>query len=126
MLTSWLRFRIGVRLLEIVSPDHIIGKLNELIQSGEKGVNALYDAEMKVADRDLVYEKAYQSAFLEAQGTVADRTAVARLKTAELKFEHDMAKVELNRVKAKIKQISDAGTLTAVIAKQVELTFRHG
>jgi hypothetical protein len=37
-----------------------------------------------------------------------------------------MAKVELNRVKAKIKQISDAGTLTAVIAKQVELTFRHG
>jgi hypothetical protein len=29
-------------------------------------------------------------------------------------------------VKAKIKQISDAGTLTAVIAKQVELTFRHG
>ena len=126
MLTSWLRSRIGVRLLEIVSPDHIIGKLNELIQSGEKGVNALYDAEMKVADRDLVYEKAYQSAFLEAQGTVADRTAVARLKTAELKFEHDMAKVELNRVKAKIKQISDAGTLTAVIAKQVELTFRHG
>jgi hypothetical protein len=112
--------------LEIVSPDHIIGKLNELIQSGEKGVNALYDAEMKVADRDLVYEKAFQSAFLEAQGTVADRTAVARLKTAELKFEHDMAKVELNRVKAKIKQISDAGTLTAVIAKQVELTFRHG
>ncbi len=73
--------------MEIVSPDHIIGKLNELIQSGEKGVNALYDAEMKVADRDLVYEKAYQSAFLEAQGTVADRTAVARLKTAELKFE---------------------------------------
>lgn len=126
MQISWRRSRIGVRLLEIVSPDHIIGKLNELIQSGEKGVNALYDAEMKVADRDLVYEKAYQSAFLEAQGTVADRTAVARLKTAELKFEHDMAKVELNRVKAKIKQISDAGTLTAVIAKQVELTFRHG
>lgn len=126
MQISWRRFKIGVRLLEIVSPDHIIAKLNELIQNGEKGVNALYDAEFKVADKDLAYEKAYQSAFLEAQGTVADRTAVARLKTADLKFEHDMAKVELNRVKAKIKQISDAGTLTAVIAKQVELTFRHG
>ncbi len=41
--------------MEIVSPDHIIAKLNELIQSGEKGVNALYDAEMKVTDKDLVY-----------------------------------------------------------------------
>ncbi len=112
--------------MEIVSPDQVIAKLNELIQTGEKGINALYDAEFKVADRDLVYEKAYQSAFLEAQGTVADRTAVARLKTADLKFELDMAKVELSRVKAKIKQVSDAGTLTAVIAKQVELTFRHG
>lgn len=112
--------------MEIVSPDQVIAKLNELIQTGEKGINALYDAEFKVADRDLAYEKAYQSAFLEAQGTVADRTAVARLKTAELKFELDMAKVELSRVKAKIKQVSDAGTLTAVIAKQVELTFRHG
>ena len=112
--------------MEIVSPDQVIAKLNELIQTGEKGINALYDAEIKVADRDLVYEKAYQSAFLEAQGTVADRTAVARLKTADLQFELDLAKVELNRVKAKIKQISDAGTLTAVIAKQVELTFRHG
>lgn len=112
--------------MEIVSPDQVIAKLNELIQTGEKGINALYDAEIKVADRDLVYEKAYQSAFLEAQGTVADRTAIARLKTADLQFELDMAKVELNRVKAKIKQISDAGTLTAVIAKQVELTFRHG
>jgi len=112
--------------LEIVSPDQVIAKLNELIQTGEKGINALYDAEIKVADKELVYEKAYQSAFIEAQGTVADRTAVARLKTADLQFELDMAKVELNRVKAKIKQISDAGTLTAVIAKQVELTFRHG
>lgn len=112
--------------MEIVSPDQVIAKLNELIQTGEKGINALYDAEFKVADRDLVYEKAYQSAFLEAQGTVADRTAVARLKTADIKFELDMAKVELSRVKAKIKQVSDAGTLTAVIAKQVELTFRHG
>lgn len=112
--------------MEIVSPDQVIAKLNELIQTGEKGINALYDAEFKVADRDLAYEKAYQSAFLEAEGTVADRTAVARLKTAEIKFELDMAKVELSRVKAKIKQISDAGTLTAVIAKQVELTFRHG
>ena len=112
--------------MEIVSPDQVIAKLNELIQTGEKGINALYDAEFKVAYRDLAYEKAYQQAFLDAQGTVADRTAIARLKTAEVKFELDMAKVELNRVKAKIKQISDAGTLTAVIAKQVELTFRHG
>jgi len=112
--------------LEIVSPDQVISKLNELIQVAEKGVSALYDAELKVAEKDLTYEKAFQSIFLETQGTVADRTAVARLKSADLKFDLDLAKVELNRVKAKIKQISDAGTLTAVIAKQVELTFRHG
>jgi len=112
--------------LEIVSPDQVIAKLNELIATGDRGINALYDAEIKVADKDLAYEKAFNTAYLDAQGTATDRAALAKLQTAELKFELDMAKIELNRIKAKIKQLSETGTLTAVIAKQVELTFRHG
>jgi hypothetical protein len=47
------------------------------------------------------------------------------LQTAQLRFEVDLARAELNRVKIKMRQLSDAGTLTAVIAKQIELTWKH-
>lgn len=103
----------------------MIQELNRLKTESERGISALYDAEVKVADRDLAYTLEYNSAFLEATGTIADREALAKRATAEVKFDLDMAKIELNRIKAKIKQISDAGTLTAVIAKQVELTYKH-
>ena len=47
------------------------------------------------------------------------------VQTAELRFEVDVAKAQVNRVKTKIRQLSDSGTLTAVMAKQLELTWKH-
>ena len=107
------------------SPDSIVGQLRQIMAESAKGVDALYAAEVKVAEKELAYDSEFQKRFIAAGGTVADRTAVAKLQTAELRFELDVAKAELNRVKVKIKQLSDAGTLTAVMAKQIELTWKH-
>ena len=111
--------------MEITTPDQVIRELNRLMDESSKGITALWQCEKAVAEAEFAYESAFHKAFLDAQGTVADRNAVAKLKCVDLKFAWDLTKVELSRVKAKIKQLADAGTLTAVIAKQVELTYRN-
>jgi hypothetical protein len=112
--------------MSLESPDAIISRLKTIIEESAKGADALYNAEVNLAELEMKLDTAYQQKFIEAGGTVADRQAVARLQTAELRFEVDVAKAQMNRVKTKIRQLSDSGTLTAVMAKQLELTWKHG
>ena len=65
--------------MEIISPGQIIQELQRLTAEMDKGSNALYDAECKLADADAAYDKAVSLAFINNQGTVADRQAVAKL-----------------------------------------------
>lgn len=111
--------------MSLERPEQIVGRLQSIIEESAKGAEALYQAEVNLAELELRLDSAYQQAFIKAGGTVADRQAVARLETAELRFDVDVAKAQVNRVKTKIRQLSDSGTLTAVMAKQIELTWKH-
>jgi hypothetical protein len=110
--------------MEIISPGHIIQELQRLTAEMDKGSNALYDAECKLADADAAYDKAVSLAFLNNQGTVADRQAVAKLQAVEEKLKADLARAEFNRVKVKMKTLSDQATMMAVMSKNVELQWR--
>ena len=90
----------------------------------DKGSNALYDAECKMADAEAAYDKAVSLAFLNNQGTVADRQAVAKLQSVDEKLKADLARAEFNRVKTKMKTLSDQATMMAVMSKNVELQWR--
>jgi hypothetical protein len=111
--------------MSLETPQQIIERLKLVIDESAKGVDAMYNAEVALAKLEMEYDSEYQSKFIAAGGTVADRQAVARLQTAELKFQVDVAKAQVNRVKIRIRQLSDTGTLTAVMAKQIELTWKH-
>jgi len=110
--------------MEIISPTHIIQELQRLTAEMDKGSNALYDAECKLADADAAYDKAVSLAFINNQGTVADRQAVAKLQSVEAKLQADLARAEFNRVKVKMKTLSDQATMMAVMSKNVELQWR--
>jgi hypothetical protein len=110
--------------MEIISPGHIIQELQRLTAEMDKGSNALYDAECKMADADAAYDKAVSLAFINNQGTVADRQAVAKLQSVEAKLQADLARAEFNRVKVKMKTLSDQATMMAVMSKNVELQWR--
>jgi hypothetical protein len=110
--------------MEIISPGHIIQELQRLTAEMDKGSNALYDAECKLADADAAYDKAVSLAFINNQGTVADRQAVAKLQSVEEKLKADLARAEFNRVKVKMKTLSDQATMMAVMSKNVELQWR--
>jgi hypothetical protein len=110
--------------MEIISPGQIIQELQRLTAEMDKGSNALYDAECKMADADAAYDKAVSLAFLNNQGTVADRQAVAKLQAVEEKLKADLSRAEFNRVKTKMKTLSDQATMMAVMSKNVELQWR--
>jgi hypothetical protein len=110
--------------MEIISPTHIIQELQRLTAEMDKGSNALYDAECKMADAEAVYDKAVSLAFINNQGTVADRQAVAKLQSVDQKLQADLARAEFNRVKTKMKTLSDQATMMAVMSKNVELQWR--
>ena len=110
--------------MEIISPTHIIQELQRLTAEMDKGSNALYDAECKLADSDAAYDKAVSLAFINNQGTVADRQAVAKLQAVEQKLQADLARAEFNRIKVKMKTLSDQATMMAVMSKNVELQWR--
>jgi hypothetical protein len=110
--------------MEIISPGHIIQELQRLTAEMDKGSNALYDAECKMADAEAAYDKAVSLAFINNQGTVADRQAVAKLQSVDQKLQADLARAEFNRVKTKMKTLSDQATMMAVMSKNVELQWR--
>jgi hypothetical protein len=111
--------------MEIITPGHIVQELQRLTNEMDKGANALYDAECKMADAEAAYDRAVSLAFINNSGTVADRQAVAKLQAVSQKLEADLARAEYNRVKTKLKTLSDQATMMAVISKNVELQWRN-
>lgn len=106
------------------SPSLIVQELTRIQAEASKGVQALFDAESKLAQAERDYEVKLQSVFLEAGGTVADRQAVSKLEAAEARFQADLAKAELNRVRAKMKQLELAQMATQTISRQLETEMR--
>lgn len=112
--------------MEILTPDMVIQELNRLIHESAKAPNAIYDAECLVVDRENEYERIYTESFLNSEGSVEARKAIAMADAREAKLQLGLAKAELNRVKNKLDQINKSGILVSTIGKQVEMTYRHG
>lgn len=83
-------------------------QISELIAENSKGATALFECEQKLAEAEYELDTIEQKAFLAAEGTVADRQAIAKLKAADARLQRDLRKAEFNRVKVKIAQIQTA------------------
>ena len=105
------------------TPTGIIQELYRIRAEVQKGISVLYDCECKLADAENAYERELQLAFINAQGTVADRTAISRLQASEKRLQADLAKAEWNRVKAKLKALETAqmGIQTSARLMETEL-----
>ena len=101
----------------------ITQELRRIRAEVQKGISVLYDTECKLADAENAYERELQLAFINAQGTVADRTAISRLQASEKRLAADLAKAEWNRVKAKLKALETAqmGIQTSARLMETEL-----
>ena len=108
----------------IETPLDVVQELAAIRQQSERGVNILAEAERKAVLLDLEAEKREALAFLEAQGTVADRQAVAKIAAYEAKQQAELARVEVTRVKTKLKHLSEATMAVQTSARMIELQWR--
>ncbi len=98
-------------------PSEIAAQIAELTAENNKGADALYSAEVELANKEFDLDTLEQKAFIKAQGTVADRTAISRLEASEARLERDLARAKVNRIKVKIKALESALMAAATQAK---------
>jgi multidrug efflux pump subunit AcrA (membrane-fusion protein) len=88
-----------------MEPSQIITELAELTALNRKGVEALFEAEEELAHAEAELDTVEARAFLSAEGSVAERTAKAKLEAAEARLARDIARASVNRVRTKLRTI---------------------
>lgn len=111
--------------MEIITPDRIIQALVELRAEADRGIDAQYNAEVELAQKQLEADRIEAAAFLRLNGLVADRTALAKLESSEARAEADIAKAKYNRVKTKLQQLTQSQSAIQTQARMVEITYQQ-
>jgi hypothetical protein len=107
-----------------LNPSDIILELQELTATNKKGVEALYEAETNLARTELDLDQTEAGAFIQASGSIAERTAVAKLASSQARFERDLAKAQVNRVRTKLRVIESAIMAQATMSKLMQAEMK--
>jgi|DEB0MinimDraft_6_1074348.scaffolds.fasta_scaffold01656_2 DNA repair exonuclease SbcCD ATPase subunit len=107
-----------------MQPSEILKELYDLTKTSSKGVEALYEAEQKLAEAEHALDTIESKAFLNADGTVADRQALARLEAADTRLERDLARASVNRIKTKMRTIESAIMAHATMSKLMQAEMK--
>jgi hypothetical protein len=81
----------------------IQNELASLTAESSRGPDHHFNAMTELDRLEHELDTIEQKAFLDASGTVADRQAIARLAASQARFERDIAKAKLERIKLKVR-----------------------
>jgi hypothetical protein len=107
-----------------VTASKIVQELAELTAMNRKGVEALYEAEVVLARAESDLDKAEAGAFISGTGSVAEKQAQAKLACSELRFERDLAKASVNRIRMKLRTIESEIMAQATMSKILQAEMR--
>jgi len=107
-----------------VIPSQIAKDLVELTQTNRKGVEALYEAEAELAEAESALDRCEAQQFLDATGSVAERQARAKLECADIRFDRDLAKAKVNRIRTKMRSIESELMALATAAKILQAEMK--
>ena len=102
----------------------ILEQLRELTTEGRKGVSVLYEVEEALAHAEYELDTVEAKAFLEAEGSVAERNVRARLAAADARLARDLAKAQVSRVRMKLKLIESEIMASATMSKLLQAEMR--
>lgn len=102
----------------------IISDIQELTALNKKGVEALFEAEEVLAHAENELDTVEARAFLSAEGSVADRTAQAKLDAAPARLARDLARASVNRIKTKLRVIESELVAQSTMAKIMQAETR--
>jgi len=106
------------------TPKEVIKELEKIRNQSEQGIALLAEAEVKYLELASAADRVEATELLSAQGTIVDRQAVAKLKAMDVRFEADLAKVELNRIKAKIRHLSESQMAVMAAGKLIQMEWK--
>jgi hypothetical protein len=107
-----------------VTASKIVQELAELTAMNRKGVEALYEAEIGLARAEADLDKAEAHAFISGTGSVAERQAQAKLACSELRFERDLAKASVNRIRTKLRTLESEIMAQATMSKILQAEMK--
>jgi Tfp pilus assembly protein PilX len=106
-------------------PTELSKRLSELQAENLRGVAAVFEAETALAEAEHELDLIENRAYIRAEGTVGDRTALAKLESADARLHRDIKRAELNRIRLKLKAIESAmmaiGTQTKLLGVESRL-----
>lgn len=108
----------------MLTPQMINEEISNLIRENARGVTAVFEAEQKLAEAEYALDKAEHQAFIVAEGSVAERTSIAKLQSADHRLKRDLARAEFNRIKLKLKAVESALMAAATQAKLLGVESR--
>jgi hypothetical protein len=109
---------------EIETPHDVVSELASIRKRSEDGLKLLADAERKAVTLELAADTVEAKTFISAQGTIADRQAVAKLAATDARLDAELARVELSRIKSWLKHLTEAQMSVQTSARMVELQWR--
>ena len=99
-------------------------ELYELTQENRKGIEVYAEAMDRLARAENILDKTEAHAFLDAEGSVAERQARAKLASAEARLARDLAKAQVDRVRMKLKMVENAILAQATAAKMIQAEMK--
>ena len=100
------------------TPDVVANEIRSARHELQRGSDALYDAELKAERAQDAAQLALDKALLNAEGSIPEKQATARLASAGLRDAAFIARAEFNRVKTKIRALE-----TSLMTLQSELKW---
>ena len=105
-------------------PADVNRELSALRVEAEKGINYLAEKEKEYVLLSLEADKVEALAYLNAGGPIPERQAIAKLQSIDAKQSAELAKVEVNRVKLKLKHLTESQMNVQTQARMIELQFK--
>ena len=108
---------------EIITPDQIVMELRQVRAEATKGAAAIAPAESKFDAAESAWQDVYDIAYELAEGSIALREIAARRAAKDLLLDLQIPRVELNRIKAKIRQLESSQSNLQTQFKAIAVTY---
>lgn len=110
--------------MSVEFPADVVRELAAIREQAEKGVQVLADAETKLVLLELEADRVESLAFLNAEGSMDLRKHKAVLESLDARQSAELARVEVGRIKMKLKQLSESQMGIQTSARMIELQYK--
>ena len=103
-----------------VTPEEVRNQITEFLLQLRKAPAAHYKAELKREGAQLAFQRAYDGAFLTAEGNIEERKALARSAAYALQWELSLAEAEFNWIKLKTRQLEQSVMASQSLLRSIQ------